>query len=304
MDEAAKCLYISNMNTMEIQNYTLFGEATDLPDVVHCETIAERSLLHDWEFTPHRHSRLHQFLMIDQGGGQALIEGARVVLAAGQIVNMPAGAVHGFSFQPGTDGWVITVGSEVLDHILDSRDGVMTGLSAPNVTLGNQDISFVFKRIFQEYTGQNFARAPILRALVAELAALAARLFHDLGQQTGDAQGSALLKRFDDLLEAHYAEHWDVAHYARALALSPTHLGRKIRAATGQPPSKRIETRLIREARRQLAYTNLSVSQIAYALGYIDPAYFSRVFTRAVGQPPSAFRNRLERAGTDHAKVS
>jgi AraC family transcriptional activator of pobA len=56
--------------------------------------------------------------------------------------------------------------------------------------------------------------------------------------------------------------------------------------------SRLIDARVMREARRNLAYTNLSVSTIAYTLGFTDPAYFSRVFTRALGLSPRAFRAR------------
>ena len=51
-----------------ILNFNLFGEFGDLPDVVHCETIEARSLLHDWEFAPHRHAGLHQVLLVERGG--------------------------------------------------------------------------------------------------------------------------------------------------------------------------------------------------------------------------------------------
>jgi AraC family transcriptional regulator, transcriptional activator of pobA len=46
----------------------------------------------------------------------------------------------------------------------------------------------------------------------------------------------------------------------------------------------------MREARRNLAYTKLSISSIAYALGYSDPAYFSRTFSRDAGVSPRQFR--------------
>jgi AraC family transcriptional activator of pobA len=51
---------------------------------------------------------------------------------------------------------------------------------------------------------------------------------------------------------------------------------------------------MIREARRQLIFTNLGISQIAYALGYIDPAYFSRTFSKVTGLSPKAFRAQSE----------
>ena len=77
MDPIALLLYKSNMpepSTSTILNYNLFGETGDLPDVVHCETIEVRSKVHDWELAPHRHARLHQILLIDWGGGRALLE--------------------------------------------------------------------------------------------------------------------------------------------------------------------------------------------------------------------------------------
>ena len=44
------------------------------------------------------------------------------------------------------------------------------------------------------------------------------------------------------------------------------------------------------EARRALLYSNLSVAEIGYALGFADPGHFSRFFTRHAGQSPRAFR--------------
>jgi len=105
-----------------------------------------------------------------------------------------------------------------------------------------------------------------------------------------------LLARFETLIEARFATHQPVADYAAALGVSPTHLSRVCRAATGRPASALIQDRLIREARRNLVYTNLSVSAIAYALGFSDPAYFSRVFARATGLPQRAFRDRAQTA--------
>lgn len=70
MDASRHIWYISNMN--RIETFNLFGEDADLPDVVHCETIEARSVVHDWEFKPpHRHARLHQVLLLERGGGTA-----------------------------------------------------------------------------------------------------------------------------------------------------------------------------------------------------------------------------------------
>lgn len=296
MDSQRRNLYYSDMSLSPIQNFNLFGEAGDLPDVVHCETIEARSTLHDWEFSPHRHARLHQVLLLESGGGQALLDGARQPLEAGLFVNVPTGAVHGFSFLPDTQGWVVTLGSEVLDEILQDGEGVIPMLKRPFIGKSSPEMKGLMQDIFCEYRARNFARAHILRALSGHLAGLAARQIHLLGS-TRTGQDTPLLNRFNALLEARFTQHLPITDYASALAVSPTHLSRVVRTATGQPVSKLIEARLIREARRMLAYTNLSVSQVAYALGYIDPAYFSRVFARATGLAPRRFRARLETGG-------
>ena len=85
MDRPAENLYASDMTQgAQILTYNLFGESTDLPDVVHCETIETRSRLHDWEFAPHRHARLHQALFVETGGGQASLDGMTLDLPTGR----------------------------------------------------------------------------------------------------------------------------------------------------------------------------------------------------------------------------
>src|SRR5258707_9943947 len=51
-----------------------------------------------------------------------------------------------------------------------------------------------------------------------------------------------------------------------------------------------LEERLVLEAKRNLTYTNMTVAQIAYYLGFMDPAYFSRFFSKLAGESPAAFR--------------
>src|SRR5580700_4922489 len=103
-----------------IQVFNLFGEFGDLPDVVHCETIAARSVLHDWTFPPHRHARLHQILLIERGGGEATLEGRSFALKPMGVINVPVGHVHGFAFTPGTQGFVLTMSTPMLDEVLEA----------------------------------------------------------------------------------------------------------------------------------------------------------------------------------------
>jgi AraC family transcriptional activator of pobA len=300
MDQAHFLLYKSNMPRTPLRpailSYNLFGEVRDLPDVVHCETIAARSVLHDWEFAPHRHARLHQVLLVARGGGRATLEGRQHRLRPMSVVNVPSGQVHGFSFTPGTQGWVVTLASETLDEVLTPSEGLGRALSEAAVLGGTPAMRRLMTDIFAEHGGRNFARAHILKALSATLLGLVARAMTANKTRGGPVPGADLIRKFEAMLETHYLEHCPVAHYAEALKVTPTHLSRVTREAFGCPASHMIRDRVVREARRNLVYTNLPVSTIAYALGFNDPAYFSRTFTLATGLSPSEFRDRIHSA--------
>jgi AraC family transcriptional regulator, transcriptional activator of pobA len=276
-----------------IQTYNLFGEAGDLPDVVHCETIAARSVLHDWNIAPHRHARLHQLLLIESGGGQARLEERAYALAPMRVVNVPIGDVHGFSFIRGTQGWVLTVAAEVLDQVLLPSEGLRLVLSSTTVVRGTAQMRTTMKQIFAEFAGRRFARAHVLRALTAMLIGLVARELATKGRIPDSRTNTELFERFEALLDQHFREHWTVSQYATALSVTPTHLSRITHSATGHAASHLIVERIIREARRNLVYTNLPISTIAYSLGFDDPAYFSRLFSGATGLSPRKFRERV-----------
>jgi AraC family transcriptional activator of pobA len=284
------------ISSRSIQTYNLFGEARDLPDVVHCETIAARSVLHEWEFAAHRHARLHQILLIARGGGQATLEGRVHVLRPMRVVNVPVGHVHGFSFTRGTQGWVLTVAAEMLDEVLTPAEGLRRVLAQPAVVRGTAQMRSTMAQIFSEFAGRHFARAHLLRALSAALIGLVAREMAGKQDAPDAASKADLFRRFEALLDQHFLKHWTVSDYANALVITPTHLSRLARSATGHAASHLILDRVIREARRNLVYTNLPVSTIAYALGFSDPAYFSRLFSGATGLSPRSFRDKIHTA--------
>ncbi|MFV0138178.1 helix-turn-helix domain-containing protein [Streptomyces sp. HMX87] len=105
----------------------------------------------------------------------------------------------------------------------------------------------------------------------------------------------------DPLLEALARDAFlplSVDGHAARLGMSSTGLRQAVRRASGRGPKDFLLSVRLGRAQELLAGTDLPTATVARMVGYADPAYFSRVFHRRVGVPPSVFRARESRGGT------
>lgn len=85
-----------------------------------------------------------------------------------------------------------------------------------------------------------------------------------------------------------------VQYLAAELHLSPSYLSDMLRSLTGQNAQQHIQTRLIERAKEKLSTTDLSVSEIAYELGFEHSQSFSRLFKSKTNQSPIDFKSSLK----------
>lgn len=281
-----------------VPTYGLYGEAQQAgPDFwIHSETIASRSRLHNWEIRQHRHESFFQILQIRRGEGDALFGDETVRLTAGTLVFVPSGCVHGFRFSRDLDGQVITMLAARFVARPAGRDRVF---DRPRVLYhaDGSDSTFLdttLDRMEGELASGFAPRDQFLEACLDIVQTLAASLANP-ATDPRDAAARDRIARLNVLIGSHYREHRPAAFYADKLGVSITHLNRIARAGTGQSMNSLLTARLISEARRNLVFSLLSVQQIAYELGFSDPAYFIRVFTRVTGETPGLFRERERR---------
>ncbi|SFN21473.1 Helix-turn-helix domain-containing protein [Chitinophaga sp. YR627] len=114
---------------------------------------------------------------------------------------------------------------------------------------------------------------------------------------TRKAANSDLLTKFEQLLEAWFETNDDlkrslptVEYLAGRLNLSPHYLTDMLRSLTGQSTQAHIHEKLIEKAKERLSTTTLSVSEIAYELGFEHPQSFSKLFKAKTELSPRAFR--------------
>jgi AraC-like DNA-binding protein len=90
-------------------------------------------------------------------------------------------------------------------------------------------------------------------------------------------------------VESQLTEQHDVYTIAEKLSTTTSTLYGIVKEFSGHSPKEWITNRLVQEAQRKLQYSNISAKELAYELGFNDPAYFSRLFKKNTGKTVSAF---------------
>lgn len=284
-----------------VPTYALYGETAESPEEqwFHCESIAARSVLHGWQIKPHRHDHFFQFLHIARGPAETLIEGRRMAPSTPAVVTLPPRVVHGFRFAPEVEGHVFTLPIDRLERLLEPSPGARELVVRPRVLplVGDSSEAAAIvghvKALAAEFAGSAAWRSPLIEAHVTAVLLLVARL---VATDTARSPGGSPLGRralaFRALVDRHFRRRLPVAYYAARLGTSQTHLNRICRAAFQDSALGVIDRRVVLEATRALTFTMVSVKEIAASLGFDDPAYFSRFFTKHVGVSPTRFRDR------------
>jgi len=117
----------------------------------------------------------------------------------------------------------------------------------------------------------------------------------DLNPNDQAVAKNRLVRDFIALVNKHYLTKHSVSDYAEMLAVSPKSLSKRMKAEGYASPSKIIRERLMLEAQRRLRLEEITVKSLAYDLGFEDPAYFNRIFSKEIGQSPLAYQKAFMR---------
>ena len=104
---------------------------------------------------------------------------------------------------------------------------------------------------------------------------------------------------FKLMVETHLTEQPSINTIAQKLALTTNSLYRLVKEYSGTSPKDFFTNRLMIEAQRKLRYSNLSVKELAYELGFNDPDYFSRLFKKSTGKSVTQFIESIQDLSSD-----
>lgn len=164
----------------------------------------------------------------------------------------------------------------------------------PFVTPSTKDIQkldFLLQNLIEEFELEETAQYDMLQSLLKQFIVYSVRIKkeHDVVKEDVETK---LFKDFSLLVEQNFKKLHSVTDYANRLGLSPKSLTKHFQKIGTQTPSDFIKNRIVTEAKRHLLYTDKAIKFVAFDLGFNDPSYFSRFFTKATGESPKQFQKK------------
>ncbi|WP_343040783.1 AraC family transcriptional regulator [Nitratireductor arenosus] len=254
---------------------------------------------YNWELFPHRHSDLFQIAIVHSGTGRVNFDIESRTLRSHTAVILPHGVMHNFELSADASVDLMTIDADYfqfnLKQVVDA--GAEASFVHPDILAFDPraaDWAALQSSFGNAETHQNVERSRTRNALLAaNLVAIISILSDQLSHAHVPEEKAGhvgLYLRFREALEASYGSRQSIADYAARLFVTEQSLYRACKAVSGVSPSKLVQQRLVLEGQRLLLYSDMTVSEIAYALGFTEPSTFSRFFTERTGQSPVKFR--------------
>jgi len=236
---------------------------------------------------PHRHD-FYQIILVSHGSGTHQIDFDKFSIGKNQVFIMRPGQVHSWKLSKNIKGHVIEFNR---DAIIDK--GLITRLDNSKQSFNIKD-----NELFKFFLGtakmleEEFSHGRELYNLCLRgyLTGLLAQLSRYSLIDGFIYQPHSLIERFQHLVEDHFREEHRVEFYAKKLGTGAKSLTMQVTRALGKSPRSIIQDRFMLEAKRFLAYSNISISEIGNELGFEDANYFSRFFRQHQGVTPLHFR--------------
>jgi AraC-like DNA-binding protein len=238
--------------------------------------------------------RDHILILCVEGRGWYETGTGRFALPTGSFCIIPDSIPHAYGASPDspwTIFWAHFSGESVPFYLAPASEGESGFTVAPGVV---GEVRGIFDRIFR-FLDHGYTERGIVASSIA-FADILATLFVAAEGTRGNL-GSELSRRMEETIGFmldHIGERPSLADMAAVAKLSVPHYSALFRNSTGYPPVEYFIRIKMQKACAFLDLSDLKISAIASALGYDDPFYFSRIFTRIMGCSPQAYRRRTE----------
>ncbi|SFT36849.1 AraC-type DNA-binding protein [Lishizhenia tianjinensis] len=253
---------------------------------------------------PHRHD-YYTVLVVNKAKGVHKIDFEAYELSENQIYCVSPGQVHQVIEEESSEGFVLLFSNDFLvqNHIplrfIEDLNLFRNFGETPPVTLDTLNMMRVNSlcELLIDYQNRSMkfhseAQSSFLKLILIECNNACELPTHQHTQ--GIEVGNTLLKNFKKLINQHYKEIHTVNTYAEKMNITADHLNRTIKHLTGKTAKDHLDGRITLAAKRLLYFSTLSLKEIAFELGFNEPAHFSSYFKKIAGQSPSNYRKSMQ----------
>lgn len=260
---------------------------------IRVETLSDR-LKPKVDF-PHRHD-FYQLTFVTKGKGWHEIDFNKHKINGRQVFFMKPGQVHSWVFEKGADGFVIEFTRESLPSV-----SVKSLLLLKQIPLIED--ALVFKKenqwkdfettcelMIKEFSSKSEHFEISLEGLLQSLLVPLLRI----SEVSAQHNTSTVVDKFQKMVDEYFQTEHQVGFYAKKMNMTPKALTMQIRRSLKKSARLVIQDRFVLEAKRLLSYSDMSVAEVGYELGFEDANYFTRFFTKAAKISPSNFRDKVK----------
>jgi len=251
---------------------------------------------------PSKHS-CHTIIFITSGTHSIKIGFEEYHTYSNGIIVVPAGQIFsvenvnnkhvGFVCQFHPD---ILIGKYGGSEMINEFDFLKIG-GNPKIPVSEIDFPFIlnlFKRLQHEYVASEKVNLEIVQSYL--MALFCEMNKSNIKTTKSTSAATTLSSKFKALIYDHIKINHKVNYYASLLNVTPNHLNKSIKAATGKSATNWIDETIMLEAKYLLYQTTFSVSEIAMQVGHEDQSYFSRFFKKHEGMTPVQYRKMIDKS--------
>ncbi len=292
---------------MQIENSSESIKAYTLVDPADAEVefgISRMEVIYDTRKgeadTPHRHD-YYTVILVREAKGIHRIDFEEYSLEGRQIYFIGPGQVHQLVESTRSTGHVITFSQTFLaENNIQARFienlklfqlyGESPPLALDDDELGQLDryMEEMHAIFSSDSHYKNEALGALLKLLLIRCNNLCSLPERDTQSQEA---GNSIIRQFKQLLEDNFTQWHSAGSYAQQLFVTTDHLSKVLKLQTGKSAKEHIQSRITTAAKRLLYFSDLSNKEIAYQLGFSEPANFSAFFKKCTGKSPSSYRS-------------
>lgn len=265
--------------------------------------VGENQLTHLFSFQNSFKTKFYTILLVEEGFGDVMIDQEMFRLEKNRIFFVNYNQVFRFSKIDQCKGVALIFTKSFYNLIYTGNKKIKDDtafLNLPSfIDFSKSDFSgfkSVLYDIKKEFTREKFLRQEIICLL---LKVLMLKYMRNTGTGTFSNLKTdrkfSYLNDFKNLVELHFKELKRTSEYAAQLTITANYLNALVKEKMDISAENFIQNRVILEAERLLLNTNLSVTEIAYDLGFSDKSHFGKYFKRISQISPNQFRKKLQR---------